>query len=185
MGWNSWDCFATTVTEAQVKAQADYMAANLAHLGWQYVVVDIQWYEPNATGFHYREGAELALDAFGRLRPAIGRFASAQGDTGFKSLSDYVHALGLKFGLHLLRGIPRRAVAANLPILGRSERAADIAVCRVAALNHLGKRGGHACQISQLSAHCQQFILRQLLRLLAMRAVFQLQQMPHLLQTKA
>src|SRR5262245_15700739 len=55
MGWNSWDCFATTVTEEQVKANADYMAAHLARYGWHYVVVDIQWYEPGATGFQYRE----------------------------------------------------------------------------------------------------------------------------------
>ncbi len=125
MGWNSWDCFATTVTEQQVKAQADYMAAHLARHGWQYVVVDIQWYEPNATGFHYRDGAELVLDPYGRLLPAPGRFASCK--HGFEPLAGYVHGLGLKFGLHLLRGIPRKAVDRNLPILGRSERAQDIA----------------------------------------------------------
>ena len=125
MGWNSWDCFATTVTEAMVKAQADYMAQHLARHGWQYIVVDIQWYEPNATGFAYREDAEVAIDAWGRLLPAGNRFPSCA--LGFRPLSDYVHALGLKFGVHLLRGIPRRAVALNLPILGRPERAADIA----------------------------------------------------------
>src|SRR6266536_3525212 len=48
MGWNSWDCYGTTVTEAEVKAQADYMRQHLARYGWQYVVVYIQWYEPNA-----------------------------------------------------------------------------------------------------------------------------------------
>ena len=47
MGWNSWDSFGTSVTEAEVKANADYMAKNLAKYGWQYVVVDIQWSEPN------------------------------------------------------------------------------------------------------------------------------------------
>lgn len=125
MGWNSWDCFATTVTEQQVRAQADYMATHLARFGWKYIVVDIQWYEPNATGFAYRDGAELVLDAFGRLLPAKNRFPSCA--AGFKPLSDYVHSQGLSFGVHLLRGIPRLAVANNLPILGRSERAADIA----------------------------------------------------------
>lgn len=125
MGWNSWDCFATTVTEEQVKAQADYMSTHLARFGWQYIVLDIQWYEPNATGFAYREGAELSLDAWGRLLPAENRFPSCA--RGFKPLSDYVHDRGLKLGVHLLRGIPRRAVEQNLPILGRSERARDIA----------------------------------------------------------
>jgi hypothetical protein len=125
MGWNSWDSFATTVTEAQVKAHADYMAAHLARHGWQYIVVDIQWYEPDATGFEYREGAELVLDAHGRLLPAPGRFPCCA--EGFRPLADYVHDKGLKFGLHLMRGIPRKAVEKNLPISGRSERAKDIA----------------------------------------------------------
>ena len=43
MGWNSWDCYGPTVTESEVKANADYMAANLKKHGWEYVVVDIRW----------------------------------------------------------------------------------------------------------------------------------------------
>lgn len=125
MGWNSWDCFATTVTEEQVKAQADYMATHLARLGWQYIVVDIQWYVPDAKGFNYQEGAKVALDAYGRFLPAANRFPSCAG--GFGPLADYVHRAGLKFGVHLLRGIPRAAAAANLPILGSTSRAHDIA----------------------------------------------------------
>src|SRR5579864_6560818 len=62
MGWNSWDCFATTITEAQTKAQADVMAQKLARFGWRYIVVDIQWYEPQASGFEYRKGATLSMD---------------------------------------------------------------------------------------------------------------------------
>jgi hypothetical protein len=125
MGWNSWDCFATTVTEEQVKAQADYMATHLARLGWQYIVVDIQWYVPDAKGFAYEPGANVELDAHGRFLPAPNRFPSCA--HGFGPLADYVHRKGLKFGLHLLRGIPRAAVAANLPILGSTSRARDIA----------------------------------------------------------
>ena len=64
MGWNSWDGFATTVTEAQTRAQADFMAQKLHQHGWQYIVVDIQWYEPNATGFDYRKEAKLDMDEF-------------------------------------------------------------------------------------------------------------------------
>src|ERR1700677_3241495 len=45
MGWNSWDCFGAAVTEAQVRANADYMAQNLKQHGWQFIVVYIQWYE--------------------------------------------------------------------------------------------------------------------------------------------
>jgi len=127
MGWNSWDCFATTVTEEQAKAQADYMAEHLARYGWQYLVVDIQWYEPEAKSFEYRKGARLNMDEFGRLWPATNRFPSSRNGVGFAALSEYVHRKGLKFGVHLLRGIPRQAVALNTPIKGTSHLAAQIA----------------------------------------------------------
>lgn len=127
MGWNSWDCFATTVTEAQTKAQADFMAANLKAHGWEYIVVDIQWYEPGAKSHDYRADAVLTMDAYGRLQPATNRFPSAADGNGFKTLAGYVHGLGLKFGVHLMRGIPRQAVERNLPILGTDQRAQDIA----------------------------------------------------------
>jgi alpha-galactosidase len=130
MGWNSWDCFATTVTEAQTKAQADYMAEKLACYGWKYIVVDIQWYEPNATGFNYRPGAALVMDEWSRLQPAPNKFPSAANGAGFKALADYVHSRGLKFGIHMMRGIPRNAVMQNLPIKGTKVRAADIADTR-------------------------------------------------------
>ncbi len=129
MGWNSWDAYGTSVTEAEVKANADYMAAKLKSHGWQYIVVDIQWSDPLAKPHGYRPDAELAMDEFGRLIPAANRFPG-----GFKALGDYLHARGLKFGIHIMRGIPRRAVAANLPIAGSKARAADIAdtksICR-------------------------------------------------------
>jgi hypothetical protein len=127
MGWNSWDAYGTTVTEAEVKANADYMAKNLKAHGWQYVVVDIQWSEPNARAHGYRENAELAMDGFGRLIPAENRFPSSDGGRGFKPLADYVHGLGLKFGIHIMRGIPRQAVRANLPVFGTDVKASDIA----------------------------------------------------------
>jgi alpha-galactosidase len=127
MGWNSWDCFATTVTEAQTKAQADVMAEKLKAHGWQYVVVDIQWYEPDAKSFDYRKDAALIMDEFGHLFPATNRFPSAAQGVGFKALADYVHGKGLKFGIHLMRGIPRQAVRENTPVKGTSFRARDIA----------------------------------------------------------
>ncbi len=127
MGWNSWDCFATTATEGLTRAQADVMARDLASHGWEYIVVDVQWYEPGATGYGYHANATLALDPYGRLIPATNKFPSAANGQGFKGLTDYVHAKGLKFGIHLMRGIPRQAVANNTPILGAQYRAADIA----------------------------------------------------------
>jgi alpha-galactosidase len=127
MGWNSWDCFGTTITEAQAKAQADAMAETLKPFGWQYFTVDIQWYEPEARGHDYRKDAKLEMDQFSRLVPAPKKFPSAANGAGFKPLADYVHAKGLKFGIHIMRGIPRQAVRNNTPLKGTTARAADIA----------------------------------------------------------
>ncbi len=127
MGWNSWDAYGTTITEAEVKANADYMAKHLEAHGWQYIVVDIQWSERNPRAHGYRANAELAMDGYGRLIPAENRFPSSAGGRGFKPLADYVHGLGLKFGIHIMRGIPRQAVKANLPVFGAGVKAVDIA----------------------------------------------------------
>ena len=127
MGWNSWDAYGTAVREDQVEANADAMAATLARYGWRYIVVDIQWYQPTAEGHDYRPGAQLAMDPYGRLVPAENKFPSAAGGAGFKPLADYVHARGLKFGIHIMRGIPRQAVQANLPIEGTPYHARDVA----------------------------------------------------------
>ena len=127
MGWNSWDAYGTTVTENEVKANADTMAAVLKPYGWQYIVIDIQWYEPNARAHGYRPNAQLVMDPNGRLTPAVNRFPSSANGNGFKPIADYVHSKGLKFGIHILRGIPRQAVAENVPILESSVHAAEIA----------------------------------------------------------
>jgi alpha-galactosidase len=127
LGWNSWDAFGTTVTETQIREQTDFMAAELKAHGWQYITVDIQWYQPTAKGHSYEEGATLAMDDFSRLVPAPEKFPSAAGGQGFKPLADYVHRKGLKFGIHMMRGIPRQAVKRNTPLLGTHLRAADIA----------------------------------------------------------
>jgi len=127
MGWNSWDSYGTTVREDQVKANADAMARDLARFGYRYVVVDIQWYQPTAQGHDYVPGAALAMDEYGRLVPAVNKFPSSAHGAGFKPLADYVHGLGLKFGIHIMRGIPRQAVRANTPILGTPYHARAIA----------------------------------------------------------
>lgn len=127
MGWNSWDCFGTQITESQAKEQADYMATNLKKYGWEYLVVDIQWYEQNSKGYDYTKDAVLTMDEFSRLIPAPKKFPSALNGYGFKTLADYIHSKGLKFGIHMMRGIPRQAVKLNTPIKGTTARAADIA----------------------------------------------------------
>jgi alpha-galactosidase len=127
LGWNSWDSFGQAVTEDEVKANADFMAAKLAKLGWRYIVVDIEWSEPQRLGPDYPIRSMSEVDAFGRFVPAAARFPSAAGGRGFKPLADYVHRKGLKFGVHIVRGIPRLAVERNTPIEGTPYRAADVA----------------------------------------------------------
>ncbi len=127
LGWNSWDCFGTSITEPQVKEQADAMAKFLLPSGYKYLTVDIQWYEPEAKGHFYDPKATLTMDEYGRLTPGLKKFPSAANGKGFKPLADYVHAKGLKFGIHIMRGIPRQAVEKNLPVLGTKVKAQDIA----------------------------------------------------------
>ena len=130
MGWNSWDCFGTAITEAQARAQAEAMARELLPFGYKFFTVDIQWYEPNSQGHGYKDGAPLDMDGYSRLIPAVRKFPSATNGAGFKPLADYVHAKGLKFGIHIMRGIPRQAVKQNTPIRGTTVRAADIGLTR-------------------------------------------------------
>ena len=116
MGWNSWDCFGAAVTEAQVRENAEYMAKYLKEYGWEYVVVDIEWYQPGADSHEYEPFSELVMDEYGRLYPAVNRFPSATDGRGFTTLAEYIHSLGLKFGIHIMRGIPRMAAHKNLPV---------------------------------------------------------------------
>jgi hypothetical protein len=130
MGWNSWDCFGTTITDEIARAQADAQEKYLKDSGWQYLVVDIQWYEGGSQGHGYRRDAVLTMDEFGRLLPAPNKFPSSVEGKGFKPLADYVHSKGLKFGIHLMRGIPKQAVRQNTPVKGTNYRAQDIANTR-------------------------------------------------------
>ncbi len=127
MGWNSWDCWGAAVTEETVRKNALFMAENLKPFGWEYVVVDIQWYQPTAMTHDYVPFSDLEMDAFGRLQPAVNRFPSAEGGKGFAPLAGYIHSLGLKFGIHIMRGLPRMAAHRRLPILGTEKTCADAA----------------------------------------------------------
>ena len=126
-GWNSWDCFGAGINEEQLIANADYMAKHLKQYGWEYIVCDIQWYEPKACSNDYNNFAELCCDEYGRLIPAQNRFPSSKGGKGFKPIADYIHSLGLKFGIHIMRGIPRQAVHADLPIKDSEYTARQVA----------------------------------------------------------
>jgi hypothetical protein len=128
MGWNSWDAYGPSVREDEVRANADFMARHLLKFGWDTVVVDIQWYAPKTRTHGYiGDPHNVTLDAYGRLIPDQARFPSSFNGVGFRALADYVHSLGLKFGIHIMRGIPRWAVEQNLPVKGSTVRAAEIA----------------------------------------------------------
>lgn len=116
MGWNSWDCYGAAVTEEILLKNTDYMAEHLKQYGWEYIVCDIQWYEPTADSSHYHLFADLCMDEFGRVIPAPNRFPSSAGGKGFGPIAEYVHNKGLKFGIHIMRGIPRQAVSQNVKI---------------------------------------------------------------------
>lgn len=127
MGWNSWDCYGASATEEQLLGNAEYMAKHLKAFGWQYVVCDIQWYEPEAVSTQYNDFYPLCMDEYSRLIPAENRFPSAKGGAGFTNIAKKIHEMGLKFGIHIMRGIPRQAVHQATSIKGISATARDIA----------------------------------------------------------
>lgn len=129
MGWNSYNCFGGNVTEAEVKANADYMAEKLKQYGWEYIVVDFLWYcddQTSAEKFANRRPHQY-IDEYGRLIPSVQLHPSSADGKGLKPLGDYIHSKGLKFGLHIMRGIPRQASEGNTPIKNSTVKAAEIA----------------------------------------------------------
>ena len=131
MGWNSYDYYNTEINEMQVRANAEYMAAHLREYGWEYIVIDISWYEHGSGSrsgeYQYLPFAELEMDAYSRLIPVTERYPSSADGAGFRPLADYIHSLGLKFGIHIMRGIPRLAAHRHMPILGTDLTADEIA----------------------------------------------------------
>ena len=137
MGWNSYNCFGSAVHEDEVKANAAYIAKNLKQFGWQYIVVDFLWSYDNPPGSNIgnpfqkrlQDGSYipwLTMDKYGRLMPQPNKFPSAFGGKGFGPLGAYIHSLGLKFGIHVMRGIPRQAVWAKSPVKGTNGITADM-----------------------------------------------------------
>jgi len=126
MGWNSWDAYGLAISEAEFKANTQVLAT-LKNYGWNYAVIDEGWFLENPESADKPELLKYTLDANGRTNPAINRFPSAANGAGFKPIADATHALGLKFGIHIIRGIPKRAVAQNLPILGSQFKVTDAA----------------------------------------------------------
>lgn len=130
MGWNSWDSYGLRITEQQFRDNAAVLAAKLKPYGFTYAVIDEGWYMANPEDRPRPELLKYELDANGRFIPVIARFPSALqngNNTGFAQLGHWVHSIGLQFGIHIIRGIPRETVARNLPIEGSNFRAQDAA----------------------------------------------------------
>lgn len=129
MGWNSWICYGTSVTEAEVRANADFMAEHLLEHGWEYVVIDAGWYAPGMVTLQQYEGnhPEQLIDEYGRLIVDTEKYPSASGGRGLAPLAGYLHQKGLKLGIHIMRGIPVQAYELNTPIKGTKYFARDIA----------------------------------------------------------
>jgi hypothetical protein len=128
MGWNSWNYFGADITEAELKSQVDYIAENLKQFGYEYVVIDLGWYDPTGSGIgktYKRAKPELDMDEYGRLIPSPNRFPSCKNGS-FKPIADYIHSKGLKFGIHIMRGIPWEAVEKDLPIKNSGHSAKEI-----------------------------------------------------------
>jgi alpha-galactosidase len=143
MGWNSFDSYDSRINEADFKASVDILAEELLEYGWEYAVVDYIWWHPAPGNYktarryghgsiRYNEDGTAkypeftTIDEYGRLLPAVERFPSAADGRGFKPIADYVHSKGLKFGIHIMRGIHRTAYFRDLPILGTDYTAKDI-----------------------------------------------------------
>lgn len=131
MGWNSYDYYDTTVTEDEIKQNATIMSKYLKPFGWEYIVVDIEWYAYGAGSrrdeHQYIPFSKLEMDEYSRLLPCPERFPSSANGKGFAPLAEYIHNLGLKFGIHIMRGIPRCAAHSHTKIYGSPLTADEIA----------------------------------------------------------
>ncbi len=145
MGWNSWDSYGLTITEAQFRANVKVQTETLKALGWRYAVIDEGWFFQNPESRPHPEQLRFQIDGFGRYVPVPQRFPSslpaAQAETlrvdgqttldtlnrGFIELGRWVHSQGLQFGIHIVRGIPRESVRINTPVEGSAFHAQEVA----------------------------------------------------------
>ncbi|MGH3409355.1 MAG: glycoside hydrolase family 27 protein, partial [Streptosporangiaceae bacterium] len=121
LGWSSWSFIRHDPTAADIEAQALAMTTSgLARAGFDYVNVDDFWYQcPGSQG--------PDVDQYGRWVTDPAKFPPSGSENGIQVVADYVHHLGLKFGLYVTPGISDQAVAENTPIQGTSDTAAQIA----------------------------------------------------------
>jgi len=117
MGWNSYDSYLGSGTQEQYMPNFAYLVANLSQFGYEYAVLDAGWY-----------GYPFYTDGYSRVIPDPTTWPSSANNTGFTYLSNLAHSKGVKFGVHVMRGISMYAVQNNEKILGTNYTAQDIAV---------------------------------------------------------
>jgi alpha-galactosidase len=125
LGFNSFDSYLTYLSEKKAISLIDVMAEKYKPFGYEYFVVDAGWYDDVELyeGLNYpKKHLGVALDEYGLPESSKAFFPS-----GIKTVADKAHEKGLKFGVWIIRGIPRYAVENNLPIKGTNYRARDIA----------------------------------------------------------
>ncbi|CAJ2677144.1 unnamed protein product [Trifolium pratense] len=138
-GWNSYDSFSWIISEQVFLQNAEQIAQRLRVHGYEYAVVDWLWYRKKVPGANSNSLGFDLIDEWGRMVPDPERWPSSIGGKGFTEVANKVHSLGLKFGIHVMRGISTQAVNANTPILdtikggayeeaGRVWHAKDIAI---------------------------------------------------------
>jgi hypothetical protein len=121
LGWSSWSFLRKDPTAANTEAQAVALQkSGLQKLGYQYINLDDFWYQcPGPQGPN--------VDAYGRWVTDPSRFPPQGNTDGIKVVADYLHGLGMKFGIYVTPGISKQAVGRNTPIKGTSYTAAQIA----------------------------------------------------------
>ena len=122
MGWNSYDYYDTAVTEDDLLRNAGWMKDHLKKHGYEYLVCDIEWYAPKAgtrrSEYQYIPFQDVCIDEYSRLLPDPVRFPS-----GFDGIASKIHEMGLKFGIHIMRGIPRTAAHSHMKTIDGTDSA--------------------------------------------------------------
>jgi hypothetical protein len=120
-GWNSYDSFSWIISEEEFLNNAELVAQRLKAHGYEYVVVDYLWYRRKVPGAYSDSLGFDVIDEWGRMIPDPDRWPSSKGGKGFSILANKVHSMGLKFGIHVMRGISTQAVNANTLILDNAK----------------------------------------------------------------
>lgn len=123
MGFNTFDGYGWSVTEEEFRRNVIFCDKELKPYGYTYMTLDFMWSTPGRDNRDNPDQNEdftpwRNMDRYGRLIPAPDRFPSSVAQLSLKPLADLVHTRGMKFGLHVMCGVPRQAVAARCPIKG-------------------------------------------------------------------